>query len=57
MESVTSEVNAKIDNAGERIQVPFREDHALAQLIDENDPGDNLLLNEARSYYNKIRYG
>ena len=33
------------------------EDYALVQLIDENDPGDNLSLNEAKSYYDKIRRG
>ena len=31
------------------------EDYALGQLIDENDPEENLSLNEAKTYYEKIR--
>lgn len=29
------------------------EDYALAQLIKENDPMENLSLNEAQAYYRK----
>jgi len=31
------------------------EDYALGQLIDDNDPGENLSLNEAKTYYEKLR--
>ncbi len=31
------------------------EDYALGQFINENDPGENLSLNEAKTYYEKIR--
>lgn len=30
------------------------EDYALGKLIEENDEKDNLNLNEARHYYNKL---
>ncbi len=30
------------------------EDYALGQLIDENDPEENLSLNEAKTYYEKL---
>ncbi|MGM0531666.1 MAG: hypothetical protein ACQER7_09960 [Bacteroidota bacterium] len=30
------------------------EDYALGKLIEENDEKDNLDLNEARRYYNKL---
>lgn len=30
------------------------EDYALGKLIEENDEKDNLDLNEARQYYNKL---
>ena len=31
------------------------EDYALAQLIKENDPAENLSLNEAQEYYRKLK--
>ena len=31
------------------------EDHALGKLIEENDPGDYLSLNEAKEFYNRIK--
>ena len=31
------------------------EDYALAQLIIENDPTENLSLNEAQEYYRKLK--
>ena len=31
------------------------EDYALGQLIEDNDPGENLSLNEAKTYYEKLR--
>ena len=31
------------------------EDYALGKLIDENSPDDNLSLNEAKSYYRKLK--
>jgi len=31
------------------------EDHALGKLIEENDEQDNLNLNEAQDYYNKLK--
>ena len=30
------------------------EDYALVQLIKENDPAENLSLNEGRTYYSKM---
>ncbi|MBU2652637.1 MAG: hypothetical protein KKA81_17055 [Bacteroidetes bacterium] len=30
------------------------EDHALAKLIEENDPGDSLSLNESKEYYDNL---
>lgn len=30
------------------------EDYALVQLMKENDPAENLNLNEARAYYGKL---
>jgi len=30
------------------------EDYALGQFIDENDPGETLSLNEAKTYYEKL---
>jgi len=30
------------------------EDYALGQLIEQNDPADNLSLQEAKSYYQKL---
>jgi len=31
------------------------EDYALGKLIEENDEQDNLPLNEAQDYYNKLK--
>ena len=31
------------------------EDYALGKLIEENDEQDNLTLNEAQDYYNKLK--
>ena len=31
------------------------EDYALGQLMDENDPAENLSLNEAEEYYRKLK--
>lgn len=31
------------------------EDYALGQFIEENDPADNLSLNEAKEYYRKLK--
>jgi len=31
------------------------EDYALGQFIDENNPMDNLTLNEAKEYYKKLK--
>jgi hypothetical protein len=31
------------------------EDYALAQLIEENNPKENLTLEEAKVYYDKMR--
>lgn len=31
------------------------EDYALAQLIEENNPKENLTLKEAQAYYDKLR--
>jgi hypothetical protein len=31
------------------------EDYALAQYIEENNPRDNLSLNEAQEYYRKVK--
>jgi hypothetical protein len=31
------------------------EDYALGQLIEENDPGENLPLKEAQEYYHKLK--
>jgi acetyl-CoA carboxylase beta subunit len=31
------------------------EDYALTQLMEENDPEDNLSLEEAKAYYDKLR--
>jgi hypothetical protein len=31
------------------------EDFALGKLIEENSPDDNLSLNEAKSYYKKLK--
>jgi hypothetical protein len=31
------------------------EDYALGQLIEENDPGENLSLKEAQEYYHKLK--
>lgn len=31
------------------------EDYALAQLIEENNPKENLTLEEAKAYYDKMR--
>jgi hypothetical protein len=30
------------------------EDYAMGQFIEENDPAENLSLNEAREYYRKL---
>ena len=30
------------------------EDYALGQLMEENDPSENLSLNEAKEYYRKL---
>jgi len=30
------------------------EDYALGQLINENDPGDGLTLEESKEYYHKL---
>jgi hypothetical protein len=31
------------------------EDYALGQFIEENDPGENLSLNDAKEYYQKFK--
>jgi len=31
------------------------EDYALGQLIEKNDPGKNLSINEAQEYYRKLK--
>ncbi len=31
------------------------EDYALGQFIEENDPNENLSLNEAKEYYRKLK--
>jgi hypothetical protein len=31
------------------------EDYALGKFIDENDPAENLSLNEAKEYYGKLK--
>jgi hypothetical protein len=31
------------------------EDYALGKLIEENSPEENLTLNDAKTYYNKLR--
>lgn len=31
------------------------EDYALAQLIEENNPQENLSIEEAKAYYGKLR--
>ena len=31
------------------------EDYALAHFIQENNPGENLSLNEAQEYYRKLK--
>jgi hypothetical protein len=31
------------------------EDYALGQFIEENDPGENLSLNDAKEYYQKLK--
>jgi len=31
------------------------EDYALAQFIEENNPAENLSLNEAKEYYRKLK--
>ena len=38
----------------ERIE-QLLEDYALGKLIEENSPEENLSLNEAKAYYNKLK--